>query len=155
MLCCFTERDEVSSSSPVLFLPGSGFAQHLITQRFSPSATEISLHLQLSLSISVCLSVRLSSTDGVRMVVLVKFCSQGDNIQDAVGLATHLNAWLNMVHVHPVISHVCVCVCVCVCVYSLYVTSDLLNHTENAIPQFSLHVIGSPGVPSGSFKTFL
>ena len=59
MLCCFTERDEVSSSSPVLFLPGSGFAQHLITQRCSP-ATEFSLHLQLSLSISLCMSVCLS-----------------------------------------------------------------------------------------------
>ena len=118
--------------------------------------------LSVYLSLYVCLSVCLSSTDGVRLVVLMKFCSQGDNIQDAVGLATHLNAWLKMVHVYSVIGHicvcvrVCVCVCVCVCVracvcvcvrvcvhacvcvYSLYVTRDLLldllNHTENAIP---------------------
>ena len=31
------------------------------------------------------------------LVVLVKFCSQGDNIPDAVGLATYLNEWLGMV----------------------------------------------------------
>lgn len=32
-----------------------------------------------------------------RLVLLVMFCSQGDNILDAVSMATHLDGWLNLV----------------------------------------------------------
>lgn len=37
-----------------------------------------------------------SSSNNIRMVVLIVFCSQGDNIQDAVSLAEHLDQWISV-----------------------------------------------------------
>ena len=37
-----------------------------------------------------------SSSSNVRMVVLIVFCSQGDNIQDAVSLTEHLDQWISV-----------------------------------------------------------
>lgn len=36
------------------------------------------------------------SSEGVRLVVLVAFCSQGDNTGDAKALVAHLNQWMEL-----------------------------------------------------------
>ena len=50
----------------------------------------------------------LSYFSETRLVLLVMFCSQGDNIPDAVSMATHLNGWLNLVScnvfIEPIVS---------------------------------------------------
>lgn len=37
-----------------------------------------------------------SCSEGIQMVVLLKFCSEGDNIPDALILADYLNEWLQI-----------------------------------------------------------
>ena len=41
-------------------------------------------------------AVYYSSSNNVRMIVLIVFCSQGDNIQDAVSLTEHLDQWVSV-----------------------------------------------------------
>ncbi|KAJ1190871.1 hypothetical protein NDU88_000190 [Pleurodeles waltl] len=38
-----------------------------------------------------------SCAEGIHMAVLLKFCSEGDNILDAFGLVNYLNEWLQLV----------------------------------------------------------
>lgn len=38
-----------------------------------------------------------SCTDDIPLTVVLTFCSEGDNISDAVNLFLYLNAWLKMV----------------------------------------------------------
>lgn len=37
-----------------------------------------------------------SSSRTIRMIVLISFCSQGDNIQDAVLLIEHIDQWISV-----------------------------------------------------------
>ncbi|XP_068093234.1 proteasome assembly chaperone 2 [Hyperolius riggenbachi] len=37
------------------------------------------------------------SSQGIKMAVVLKFCSEGDNIPDAFSLLSHLNKWLHLV----------------------------------------------------------
>ncbi|XP_038602582.1 proteasome assembly chaperone 2 isoform X2 [Tachyglossus aculeatus] len=39
---------------------------------------------------------KLSCSEGIQMAVLLKFCSEGDNIPDAIDLANYLNEWLQV-----------------------------------------------------------
>lgn len=38
-----------------------------------------------------------SCSKGIQMAVLLKFCSEGDNIPDAFALVNYLNEWLQLV----------------------------------------------------------
>ncbi|XP_078541825.1 proteasome assembly chaperone 2-like [Lissotriton helveticus] len=38
-----------------------------------------------------------SCAEGIHMAILLKFCSEGDNILDAFGLVNYLNEWLQLV----------------------------------------------------------
>ncbi|XP_074843595.1 proteasome assembly chaperone 2 isoform X1 [Carettochelys insculpta] len=38
-----------------------------------------------------------SCTNGIQMAVLLKFCSEGDNIPDALALVNYLNEWLQLI----------------------------------------------------------
>ena len=42
------------------------------------------------------LAGRQSALLGIRAVVMVGFCSQGDNIQDAVAMAARLDSWIGL-----------------------------------------------------------
>lgn len=58
-----------------------------------------------------------SNAAGVRVVVCIQFCSQGDNIPDAIRLATYLNSWLQMVlHVYN-----CISVALYICHFTLFI----------------------------------
>ncbi|XP_018412341.1 PREDICTED: proteasome assembly chaperone 2 [Nanorana parkeri] len=37
------------------------------------------------------------SSEDIKMAVVLKFCSEGDNIPDAFGLLNHLNKWLHLI----------------------------------------------------------
>ena len=37
-----------------------------------------------------------SMAENVRLVVLIAFCSQGDNVLDATGLVSYLDEWLKL-----------------------------------------------------------
>ncbi|XP_028921737.1 proteasome assembly chaperone 2 isoform X2 [Ornithorhynchus anatinus] len=39
---------------------------------------------------------KLSCSEGIQMAILLKFCSEGDNIPDAIDLANYLNEWLQV-----------------------------------------------------------
>ncbi|XP_066481574.1 proteasome assembly chaperone 2 [Tiliqua scincoides] len=60
---------EVNDDAKVLHIPGGGITKLLFTE---------------------------SCTRGIQMVVLLKFCSEGDNIPDALALADYLNEWLHL-----------------------------------------------------------
>ena len=78
------EEEPGSSSSPgvlddqQLFLPGSGITKKLYSLRYSK--------LILLIVIIFRYNFYHSSSNNIKMVVLIVFCSQGDNIQDAVSL---------------------------------------------------------------------
>jgi len=38
-----------------------------------------------------------SCSQGIQMAVLLKFCSEGDNIPDAFALVNYLNEWLQLI----------------------------------------------------------
>uniref|UniRef100_A0A8C9FEW6 Proteasome assembly chaperone 2 n=1 Tax=Pavo cristatus TaxID=9049 RepID=A0A8C9FEW6_PAVCR len=46
-----------------------------------------------------------SCSKGIHMAVLLKFCSEGDNIPDAFGLVNYLNEWLQLIKIR--VSAVC------------------------------------------------
>ncbi|XP_077208930.1 proteasome assembly chaperone 2 isoform X2 [Paroedura picta] len=60
---------KVNDDDKVLYIPGGGITKRLFTK---------------------------SCSEGVEMVVLLKFCSEGDNIPDALVLADYLNEWLQI-----------------------------------------------------------
>nr|XP_056710517.1 proteasome assembly chaperone 2 [Euleptes europaea] len=60
---------EVNDDEKVLHIPGGGITKLLFTE---------------------------SCSEGIQMVVLLKFCSEGDNIPDALVLADYLNEWLQV-----------------------------------------------------------
>ncbi|KAL8182339.1 UNVERIFIED_CONTAM: Proteasome assembly chaperone 2 [Gekko kuhli] len=60
---------EVNDSEKVFHIPGGGITKLLFTE---------------------------SCSEGIQMVVLLKFCSEGDNIPDALVLADYLNEWLQV-----------------------------------------------------------
>ncbi|OXB76519.1 UNVERIFIED_CONTAM: hypothetical protein H355_004888, partial [Colinus virginianus] len=41
----------------------------------------------------------LGCSKGIHMAVLLKFCSEGDNIPDAFGLVNYLNEWLQLIKI--------------------------------------------------------
>uniref|UniRef100_A0A8D0HAL9 Proteasome assembly chaperone 2 n=1 Tax=Sphenodon punctatus TaxID=8508 RepID=A0A8D0HAL9_SPHPU len=59
----------VNEDEKVLHIPGGGITKLLFTE---------------------------SCAKGIQMAVLLKFCSEGDNIPDAVALANYLNEWLQI-----------------------------------------------------------
>ena len=38
----------------------------------------------------------LSNLLGIRLIVLIAFCTQGDNIQDAIVMAGHIDKWIGI-----------------------------------------------------------
>ncbi|KAM6282768.1 proteasome assembly chaperone 2 [Porphyrio hochstetteri] len=60
----------INDTEKVLHIPGGGITKLLFTE---------------------------SCSDGVQMAVLLKFCSEGDNIPDAFALVNYLNEWLNLI----------------------------------------------------------
>ena len=80
------QRTDAALDESQLFIPGAGLTKKLYVERYA--LTEAYVHaLVTSLS---C----FSAAAGVRLVVLIAFCSQGDNIPDATGLASYLDEWL-------------------------------------------------------------
>ncbi|XP_053101001.1 proteasome assembly chaperone 2 isoform X3 [Hemicordylus capensis] len=59
----------VNGDEKVLYIPGSGITKLLFTE---------------------------SCSKGIQMIVLLKFCSEGDNIPDALALTDYLNEWLQL-----------------------------------------------------------
>lgn len=57
----------------------------------------------------MCVFVVFSCSENISMVVLLLFCSEGDNVPDAFTLVNHLNDWLHLLD-KPVSDCVCVCV---------------------------------------------
>ncbi|XP_002741628.1 proteasome assembly chaperone 2-like [Saccoglossus kowalevskii] len=67
---CNEHKNETSKISSGVFIPGGGIAKRLYTQ---------------------CCNKDIS------MAVLLVFCSEGDNISDALSLTTYLNHWLKVI----------------------------------------------------------
>lgn len=63
--------------------------------------------------------VVFSCSENVSMVVLLLFCSEGDNVPDAFTLLNHLNDWLHLLD-KPVSASVCG--------YLYYCISQLVNY---------------------------
>uniref|UniRef100_A0A8V0X9V0 Proteasome assembly chaperone 2 n=1 Tax=Gallus gallus TaxID=9031 RepID=A0A8V0X9V0_CHICK len=68
----------ISDAEKVLHIPGGGITKLLFTE---------------------------SCSKGIHMAVLLKFCSEGDNIPDAFGLVNYLNEWLQLIKIR--VSAVC------------------------------------------------
>ncbi|XP_040520775.1 proteasome assembly chaperone 2 [Gallus gallus] len=62
----------ISDAEKVLHIPGGGITKLLFTE---------------------------SCSKGIHMAVLLKFCSEGDNIPDAFGLVNYLNEWLQLIKI--------------------------------------------------------
>ncbi|NXP52329.1 PSMG2 protein, partial [Heliornis fulica] len=60
----------INDTEKVLHIPGGGITKLLFTE---------------------------SCSKGIQMAVLLKFCSEGDNIPDAFALANYLNEWLKLI----------------------------------------------------------
>ena len=86
-----------------VFLPGSG-----MTKKVYSLGCVVSVHVNDVCAVSglrlIACVVGYSSSRNLRMIVLIVFCSQGDNIQDAVALMEHLDQWISitqlLVHVY-------------------------------------------------------
>ncbi|KYO35326.1 proteasome assembly chaperone 2 isoform X2 [Alligator mississippiensis] len=61
---------EINNAEKVLHIPGGGITKLLFTE---------------------------SCSKGIPMAVLLKFCSEGDNIPDALALVNYLNEWLQLI----------------------------------------------------------
>ena len=44
----------------------------------------------------IILDVFFSSKEGIPVIIMLMFCSEGDNAPDALSLAYHVNDWLGM-----------------------------------------------------------
>ncbi|XP_061213401.1 proteasome assembly chaperone 2 isoform X2 [Neopsephotus bourkii] len=60
----------INDTEKVLHIPGGGITKRLFTE---------------------------SCSKGIQMAVLLKFCSEGDNIPDAFALVSYLNEWLQLI----------------------------------------------------------
>lgn len=60
----------INDTEKVLHIPGGGITKLLFTE---------------------------SCSKGIQMAVLLKFCSEGDNIPDAFALVNYLNEWLQLI----------------------------------------------------------
>uniref|UniRef100_A0A8B9BPQ2 PSMG2 protein n=1 Tax=Anser brachyrhynchus TaxID=132585 RepID=A0A8B9BPQ2_9AVES len=60
----------INDAEKVLHIPGGGITKLLFTE---------------------------SCSKGIQMAVLLKFCSEGDNIPDAFALVNYLNEWLQLI----------------------------------------------------------
>ena len=43
------------------------------------------------------LYILFSNVTSLKLILITMYCSQGDNIPDAVAMATHVDQWMNMV----------------------------------------------------------
>ncbi|XP_025060513.1 proteasome assembly chaperone 2 isoform X2 [Alligator sinensis] len=92
---------EINNAEKVLHIPGGGITKLLFTER-----------ILLSMSFSFVLKKKnwvehqpayshfkktTNCSKEIPMAVLLKFCSEGDNIPDALALVNYLNEWLQLI----------------------------------------------------------
>lgn len=81
-----------ASAEPRLYIPGGGITKGLYTDRYMGFLSPLlnggaDIHLFFFFS---------SCAEDIPLAVLLLFCSEGDNIPDALTLANQLNDWLHL-----------------------------------------------------------
>lgn len=92
-----------AGAAPRLCIPGGGITKGLYADRWGQGRRRVwALRFLVFFFFYICVPVASSScAEDLPLAVLLLFCSEGDNIPDALKLASQLDDWLHLLH-HPV-----------------------------------------------------